>query len=124
MAEAGLLHRSVDLRWVWTIVSPTECGAWIAGTGLSAPRPPGERLLHRLAVADAGIRLCTPRSRGSRSRSPARSFEDLPVFSPCEQPARWPDRSAGSPTASQNYGARPRSASSGSKFRIFWAAWS
>ncbi|PJM98485.1 hypothetical protein CG740_35080 [Streptomyces sp. CB01201] len=29
----------------------------IAGTGLSAPRPPGERLLHRLAVAEAGITL-------------------------------------------------------------------
>ncbi|AZM57318.1 hypothetical protein DMA15_36135 [Streptomyces sp. WAC 01529] len=36
---------------------PTERGARIAGTGLSAPRPPGERLLHRLAVADAGIAL-------------------------------------------------------------------
>ncbi|MFB7584580.1 MULTISPECIES: hypothetical protein [Streptomyces] len=57
MAEAGLLHRSADVRWARTIVWPTERGARIAGTGLGAPRPPGERLLHRLAVADAGIRL-------------------------------------------------------------------
>ncbi|MFJ7069710.1 hypothetical protein [Streptomyces sp. NPDC101115] len=57
MAEAGLLHRSADVRWARTIVWPTERGARIAGTGLSAPRPPGERLLHRLAVADAGVRL-------------------------------------------------------------------
>ncbi|MFD5328927.1 hypothetical protein [Streptomyces sp. NPDC127092] len=57
MAEAGLLHRSADVRWARTIVWPTERGTRIADTGLSAPRPPGERLLHRLAVADAGIRL-------------------------------------------------------------------
>lgn len=57
MAEAGLLHRSADVRWARTMVWTTERGARIADTGLSAPRPPGERLLHRLAVADAGIWL-------------------------------------------------------------------
>lgn len=57
MTEAGLLHRSADVRWARTVVWTTERGARIAGTGLSAPRPPGERLLHRLAVADAGISL-------------------------------------------------------------------
>lgn len=57
MAEAGLLHRSADVRWARTIVWPTLRGARIAGTGLSAPKPPGERLLHRLAVADTGITL-------------------------------------------------------------------
>ncbi|MFJ4745402.1 hypothetical protein [Streptomyces sp. NPDC088775] len=57
MTEAGLLLRSADVRWARTVVWTTERGARIAGTGLSAPRPPGERLLHRLAVADAGISL-------------------------------------------------------------------
>ncbi|MFJ4866205.1 hypothetical protein [Streptomyces sp. NPDC088748] len=57
MVEAGLLHRSADLRWARTVMWPTERGSRIAGTGLSAPRPPGERLLHRLAVADTGITL-------------------------------------------------------------------
>ncbi|MER5719615.1 hypothetical protein [Streptomyces sp. NPDC002132] len=36
MVEAGLLHRCADVNASW---------------------PPGERLLHRLAVADAGVRL-------------------------------------------------------------------
>ncbi|MER5564435.1 hypothetical protein ABT071_38280 [Streptomyces sp. NPDC002506] len=57
MTEAGLLLRSADVRWARTVVWPTERGARVAGTGLSAPRPPGERLLHRLAVAEAGITL-------------------------------------------------------------------
>jgi hypothetical protein len=57
MTEAGLLLRSADVRWARTVLWTTERGARIAGTGLSAPRPPGERLLHRLAVADAGIAL-------------------------------------------------------------------
>ncbi|MEV5204203.1 hypothetical protein [Streptomyces sp. NPDC053720] len=57
MVEAGLLHRNADVRWARTVLWPTERGARIADTGLSAPRPPGERLLHRLAVADAGIGL-------------------------------------------------------------------
>ncbi|MGW7460984.1 hypothetical protein [Streptomyces sp. NPDC054797] len=57
MVEAGLLHRSADVRWARTVVWTTERGARIADTGLRAPRPPGERLLHRLAVADAGIWL-------------------------------------------------------------------
>ncbi|MCS0606006.1 hypothetical protein NX794_33080 [Streptomyces sp. LP11] len=57
MTEAGLLLRSADVRWARTVVWTTERGARVAGTGLSAPRPPGERLLHRLAVADAGIAL-------------------------------------------------------------------
>ncbi|MFC6370557.1 MULTISPECIES: hypothetical protein [Actinomycetes] len=59
MTEAGLLLRSADVRWARTVVWTTERGARVAGTGLSAPRPPGERLLHRLAVADAGIALET-----------------------------------------------------------------
>lgn len=57
MTEAGLLLRSADVRWARTVVWTTERGARVAGTGLSAPRPPGERLLHCLAVADAGIAL-------------------------------------------------------------------
>ncbi|MGW1252268.1 hypothetical protein [Streptomyces sp. NPDC002535] len=57
MTEAGLLLRSADVRWARTVLWPTERGARVADTGLSAPRPPGERLLHRLAVADAGIAL-------------------------------------------------------------------
>ncbi|MFE7429800.1 hypothetical protein [Streptomyces sp. NPDC057545] len=57
MTEAGLLHRSADVRWARTVLWPTERGTRIAGTGLIAPRPPGERLLHRLAVADTGIAL-------------------------------------------------------------------
>ncbi|WP_435059572.1 hypothetical protein [Streptomyces sp. bgisy060] len=57
MTEAGLLLRSADVRWARTVLWTTERGARIAGTGLSAPRPPGERLLHRLAVADTGIVL-------------------------------------------------------------------
>ena len=57
MTEAGLLLRSADARWARTVLWTTERGARVAGTGLSAPRPPGERLLHRLAVADAGIAL-------------------------------------------------------------------
>ncbi|MFH8520285.1 hypothetical protein ACH4CE_35480 [Streptomyces gelaticus] len=56
MTEAGLLHRSADVRWAGTVVWTTERGAQIAGTGLSAPNRPGERLLHRLALADVGLR--------------------------------------------------------------------
>ncbi|MGW2955949.1 hypothetical protein [Streptomyces eurythermus] len=48
MTEAGLLRRSADVRWARTVVWPIERGARIAGTGLSAPRPPGERMRHRL----------------------------------------------------------------------------
>lgn len=55
MAEAGLLHRSAEVRWAGTVVWTTERGAQVAGTGLSAPNRPGERLLHRLALADVGI---------------------------------------------------------------------
>ena len=57
MTEAGLLHRSAEVRWAGTVVWTTERGAQIAGTGLSAPNRPGERLLHRLALADVGIGL-------------------------------------------------------------------
>ncbi|OKJ46831.1 hypothetical protein [Streptomyces sp. CB02115] len=57
MTEAGLLHRAADVRWARTVLWPTERGARVACTGLSAPRPPGERILHRLAVADVGITL-------------------------------------------------------------------
>ncbi|MFE4658181.1 hypothetical protein ACFRFJ_16040 [Streptomyces hydrogenans] len=57
MVEAGLLLRSADVRWARTVLWPTERGARVADTGLSAPRPPGERLLDRLAVADVGIAL-------------------------------------------------------------------
>ncbi|MBH5131249.1 hypothetical protein I3J14_13965 [Streptomyces sp. HB-N217] len=59
MTEAGLLLRSADVRWARTVLWTTERGARIAGTGLSAPRPPGERMLHRLAVAGTGIALET-----------------------------------------------------------------
>ncbi|MGW1037848.1 hypothetical protein ACWD4Z_37390 [Streptomyces antibioticus] len=56
MAEAGLLFRSAQVRWAGPVVWTTERGAQVAGTGLSAPHPPGERLLHRLALADVGLR--------------------------------------------------------------------
>ncbi|MFZ3467469.1 hypothetical protein ACODT3_44025 [Streptomyces sp. 4.24] len=59
MTEAGLLHRSADVRWAGTVVWTTERGARVAGTGLGAPHPPGERLLHRLALADVGLALET-----------------------------------------------------------------
>ncbi|CAM5592727.1 hypothetical protein [Streptomyces abikoensis] len=57
MTEAGLLHRSAEASWAGTVVWTTERGAQVAGTGLGAPRWPGERLLHRLAVADVGLGL-------------------------------------------------------------------
>lgn len=57
MAEAGLLRRFAITRWSGTVVWTTERGARIAGVGLGAPRPPGERLLHRLALADTGLAL-------------------------------------------------------------------
>ncbi|WP_431776485.1 hypothetical protein [Streptomyces cucumeris] len=57
MAEAGLLRRSAEVRWAGTVVWTTERGARVAGVGLGAPHPPGERLLHRLALADVGLRL-------------------------------------------------------------------
>ncbi|MEU2078586.1 hypothetical protein [Streptomyces sp. NPDC013489] len=57
MVEAGLLFRSAGMRWTGTVVWTTERGARISGTGLGAPHPPGERLLHRLALADAGLAL-------------------------------------------------------------------
>ncbi|MFF8414703.1 hypothetical protein [Streptomyces omiyaensis] len=57
MTEAGLLNRSAEVRWAGTVVWTTERGARVAGVGLSAPHPPGERLLHRLALADVGLRL-------------------------------------------------------------------
>ncbi|MGX1794423.1 hypothetical protein ACWIGN_01140 [Streptomyces albidoflavus] len=56
MTEAGLLLRSADVRWARTVLWPTERGAQVAGVGLGAPHPPGERLLHRLALADVGLR--------------------------------------------------------------------
>lgn len=57
MTEAGLLHRSAEVRWAGTVVWTTERGARVAGVGLGAPHPPGERLLHRLALTDVGLRL-------------------------------------------------------------------
>ncbi|MCJ0874765.1 hypothetical protein [Streptomyces sp. AP-93] len=59
MAEAGLLDRSAEVRWAGPIVWTTERGAHIAGTRLSGPSRPGERLLHRLAAADVGLALET-----------------------------------------------------------------
>ncbi|MEU3978106.1 hypothetical protein [Streptomyces bacillaris] len=56
MTEAGLLNRSAEVRWAGTVVWTTERGARVAGVGLGAPHPPGERLLHRLALADVGLR--------------------------------------------------------------------
>ncbi|MDG9709644.1 hypothetical protein [Streptomyces sp. DH10] len=57
MTEAGLLHRSADVRWTGTVVWTTERGARVAGVGLGAPHPPGERLLHRLVLADVGLSM-------------------------------------------------------------------
>ncbi|MFG2903325.1 hypothetical protein ACGFZH_40390 [Streptomyces zaomyceticus] len=57
MVEAGLLNRSAEVRWAGPVVWTTERGARVAGVGLGAPHPPGERLLHRLALADVGLRL-------------------------------------------------------------------
>ncbi|MGW7412772.1 hypothetical protein [Streptomyces sp. NPDC054863] len=56
MVEAGLLFRSAETRWAGTVVWTTERGARLSGTGLGAPHPPSERLLHRLALADVGVR--------------------------------------------------------------------
>jgi hypothetical protein len=61
MSEAGLLERNDNLRWAGTLVYPT---AW----GLAAVKAPGrpelralvpgeERMLHRLLVAEAALRL-------------------------------------------------------------------
>ncbi|MFI7020149.1 hypothetical protein [Streptomyces sp. NPDC050164] len=57
MTEAGLLDRSAEVRWAGTVVWTTERGARVAGAGLGAPHPPGERLLHRLALTDVGLAL-------------------------------------------------------------------
>ncbi|MFD7838832.1 hypothetical protein [Streptomyces sp. NPDC059761] len=57
MTEAGLLHRSAEAPWAGTTVWTSERGVRHAATTLSAPRWPGERLLHRLAVADVGLAL-------------------------------------------------------------------
>ncbi|MEU3220164.1 hypothetical protein [Streptomyces sp. NPDC006971] len=84
MAEAGLLHRSAEVRWAGTVVWTSERGAQIAGTGLSAPNRPGERLLHRLALADVGLRqeakghiMLTEREVRTAEATPGRAAELL-----------------------------------------------
>ncbi len=53
MTEPGLLFRSAETRWAGTVVWTTERGARLSGTGLGAPHPPSERLLHRLKQVPA-----------------------------------------------------------------------
>ncbi|MBT1190051.1 hypothetical protein HET69_40275 [Streptomyces sp. CJ_13] len=97
MAEPGQLHRSAGMRWAGTAVWPTERGARIASTGLSAPSRPGERLLHRLALADVGLALeaagrtiLTEREARSAKAVPGRPAELLAVPA-CAQAVHWPD---------------------------------
>lgn len=67
MREAGLLERSDNLRWAGTIVYPTAAGMSAAASPgwpeLRALVPSEERMLHRLMVAEAALRM---RSRGVR----------------------------------------------------------
>ncbi|MCZ4587672.1 hypothetical protein O4328_28960 [Rhodococcus opacus] len=67
MREAGLLERSDNLRWAGTVVYPTASGmAAAAAPGLPELRalvPSEERMLHRLLVAEAALRM---RARGVR----------------------------------------------------------
>lgn len=67
MREAGLLERSDNLRWAGTVVFPTAAGmAAAAAPGLPELRalvPSEERMLHRLLVAEAALRM---RARGVR----------------------------------------------------------
>ncbi|MFD5412421.1 hypothetical protein [Streptomyces nojiriensis] len=51
------MPRSAEALWAGTVLWTTARGARLAGTGLSAPNWSGERLLHRLAVADVGLSL-------------------------------------------------------------------
>ncbi|MEU8538093.1 hypothetical protein [Streptomyces parvulus] len=84
MTEAGLLNRSAEVRWAGTVVWTTERGARVAGVGLGAPHPPGERLLHRLALADVGLRqearghtVLTEREVRTAEATPGRAAELL-----------------------------------------------
>ncbi|WP_143673856.1 hypothetical protein [Streptomyces sp. or20] len=84
MTEAGLLHRSAEVRWAGTVVWTTDRGAKVAGVGLGAPHPPGERLLHRLALADVGLRqeakgniVLTEREVRTADATPGRAAELL-----------------------------------------------
>ncbi|BDB63345.1 hypothetical protein [Rhodococcus sp. RDE2] len=65
MREAGLLERSDNLRWAGTVLYPTAAGmAAAAAPGfpeLRALVPSEERMLHRLLVAEAALRM---RARG------------------------------------------------------------
>lgn len=67
MREAGLLERSDNLRWAGTVVYPTASGmAAAAAPGMPELRalvPSEERMLHRLLVAEAALRM---RARGVR----------------------------------------------------------
>lgn len=55
LREAGYLRVSADVRWAGPCLLPTARGARAGGSGLRPPDWPGERLLHRLAVADAAV---------------------------------------------------------------------
>ncbi|MDH6284612.1 hypothetical protein [Prescottella agglutinans] len=65
MCEAGLLERNDNLRWTGTVVYPTAAGmSAVRALGhpeLRAITPSDERMLHRLLVAEAALRM---QSRG------------------------------------------------------------
>lgn len=57
MREAGLLRTNGDERWAGVVAWPSPKGASFSNVSLSAPRWPGERLLHKLAVTDTAFRF-------------------------------------------------------------------
>ncbi|WP_405483227.1 hypothetical protein [Streptomyces anulatus] len=60
MTEAGLLHRTADVRGARTVLWPTERGARVAGTGLSAPRTPRARMELKEAARATAQRQAPP----------------------------------------------------------------
>lgn len=68
LREAGLLRQSRDDEWAGRVLLPSASGTTIVRDELQIPvgapqQHPGERLLHRLAVTDVGLRF---ESRGDR----------------------------------------------------------
>lgn len=61
MAEAGLLDRNDNLKWAGTLIYPTAAGmSAVRALGhpeLRAIAPSDERMLHRLLVAEAALRM-------------------------------------------------------------------
>ncbi|MFF1714368.1 hypothetical protein [Streptomyces sp. NPDC058268] len=55
LQQAGYVRTSMDARWAGRCVWTTARGVRATGVEVRAPEWPGERLLHRLAMADAAI---------------------------------------------------------------------